>query len=84
MRWRIERVGSAGVADGTDDKQPSTVTCIKIETRLSAYPGQPKNSHCIRWGSVLERSCVGYVCYRCGSVEPSVRGGLFHSYHILF
>jgi hypothetical protein len=78
------RVGPTGVADGTDDKRPLTVTCVKVEARLSPYPGQPKSRHYIRWGSVLERSGVGYVWCRCGSVEPFVRGGLFQSYRVLF
>ena len=77
------RVGPTGVADFSDDKHPLTVTCMKVEARLSPYPGQPKNRHCIRWGSVLERSVVGYVWYRCGCVEPCVRGGLFQSSRVL-
>jgi len=78
------RVGPPGVADGIDDKQPSTVMFVKVEASLAPYPGEPKSRHCIRWGSVLERSGVGYVWYRCGSVEPFVRGGLFQSYRVLF
>jgi hypothetical protein len=58
---RGSRVGPTGVADGPDDKRPLTITCIKVEARLSPYPGQRKNRHCIPWGLVLERSVVDYV-----------------------
>jgi hypothetical protein len=69
------RVGPRSVADGAVEMWPSAVTYIGRSTSIGISGRTEDMSWCPKWGTVLERSGVGYVWYRCGSVEPSVRGG---------
>jgi hypothetical protein len=75
MRWRIENRAKTFcwwhcwqlALDCNMYRGRSTSINISGTTEeMSWYP---------KWGSVLERSSIGYVWYGCGSVEPSVRGG---------
>jgi hypothetical protein len=51
-------VGPRSVADGAVERWPSTVTCIEVEARLSAYPVERKKCHGVRNGDQFWKEAV--------------------------